>query len=192
MSTDLYVYFPELQADLLPRITARLAEFGMDCTIEPDFRLEDETHNGFLPIKVKMLSVGPAAWRGKEYLTGFECVLSDFSYVDEIKKIQNPPKPNFVQKLLFKTSQPIARKFIADQDTDDILKRCNKVFTINYHHSGEMISNAFAAVLAELTSGLVYDPQDDEYLLPQSALAEISALIEDPLSYSESELDQAD
>jgi hypothetical protein len=180
MSTDLSVFIPTLKDGLLHQISTRLTEFGVQCEFDPGFEIEDEAHNGFVSIRLKMLSVGDVAHRKESYLTGFECALSNFNYADELRKVQNPPKPNFLQKLLFKEGQSPPRQHLADPDVDKVLANCKKAFDISYDSiNAEMISNAFAAVLAELTTGVVYDPQDDKYLLPQAALALIPALIED-------------
>ncbi|MBN8662688.1 MAG: hypothetical protein J0M35_20135, partial [Candidatus Obscuribacter phosphatis] len=42
-----------------------------------------------------------------------------------------------------------------------------------------VISWAFAAVLAELTAGVVFDGESGEYLLPKAALATIPEIIAD-------------
>jgi hypothetical protein len=181
MSIDLNVYMPDVKAGLLSKLIARLADLGLDCEICPGFTLDKNSNDGFLPIRMRFVNAGPLSCRGKDYLTGFECSLSDFSYADELKKVQNPQKPNFLQKLLFQQSQPQSRNYISDPDTDDFLKKCKKVFQINYHHENEMlISFAFAGILAELADGIIHDPQVDDYIFPQSALADISALIDEP------------
>ena len=42
-------------------------------------------------------------------------VASDFDYAEELKQVRYPPKPNFVQKLLFKQAQAAGREFIKDE-----------------------------------------------------------------------------
>ena len=73
MSLDLYVYAPEFKAGLAARVTARLADFGLVCELSPGFDFDDETHGGFLPIKMRMVSVGPESCRDTDYMIGFEC-----------------------------------------------------------------------------------------------------------------------
>jgi hypothetical protein len=180
MSLDLCVYAPEFKAGLAARVTARLADFGLVCELSPGFDFDDETHGGFLPIKMRMVSVGPVSCRDTDYMTGFECGFSEFDFGKELKRVQNPPKPSFFEKLLAKQTKVEARKYLADQDIDRVLQNCRRVLEINYHRSDELvISWAFAAVLAELTAGVVFDRESGEYLLPEAALATIPEIIAD-------------
>lgn len=180
MSLDLYVYAPEFKAGLAARVIARLADFGLVCELSPGFDFDDETHGGFLPIKMRMVSVGPASCRDTDYMIGFECGGAEFDFAKELKSVQNPPKLSFFEKLLAKQAQVEARKYLADQDIDRVLQNCRRVLEINYRRSGELvISWAFAAVLAELTAGVVFDGESGEYLLPKAALATIPEIIAD-------------
>jgi hypothetical protein len=178
MSIDINVYLPEVKPGLGAKITARMAEFGIECETCPGFMVEDETRTGFLPIRFKLISAGPQQYRGKNYLTGFECGLSDFDYGEELEAVQNPPKPNFVQRLLFGQTEEMARQYLANQEMDNLLKNCKKVFEISYHDENQlMLSNLFAVILAEQTNGIYCDPQSGEYMMPQDALADIPTLI---------------
>ncbi|MCA0315619.1 MAG: hypothetical protein LCH63_17510 [Candidatus Melainabacteria bacterium] len=177
MSLDLYVYAPEFKAGLAARVTARLADFGLVCELSPGFDFDDETHGGFLPIKMRMVSVGPESCRDTDYMTGFECGFSEFDFGKELKRVQNPPKPSFFEKLLARQTQVEARKYLADQDIDRVLQNCRRVLEINYRRL--FISWAIAAVLAELTAGVVFDRESGEYLLPEAALATIPEIIAD-------------
>jgi hypothetical protein len=58
MSLDLYVYAPEFKAGLAARVTARLADFGLVCELSPGFDFDDETHGGFLPIRILFFHAG--------------------------------------------------------------------------------------------------------------------------------------
>lgn len=105
---------------------------------------------------------------------------AEFDFAKELKSVQNPPKLSFFEKLLAKQAQVEARKYLADQDIDRVLQNCRRVLEINYRRSGELvISWAFAAVLAELTAGVVFDGESGEYLLPKAALATIPEIIAD-------------
>ncbi|MCW5822330.1 MAG: hypothetical protein KIT34_05970 [Cyanobacteria bacterium TGS_CYA1] len=180
MSIDINVYLSGLPKDWIARVTKRLLEFGLECEVHPDYKSDYETHMGHLPIKMKLVNVGPAEAREKEFLTGFECAFSDFDYAEELKEVRYPAKPNFVQKLLFKQAQAPGREFIKDEITDDLLQSYSKIFAINYHHANEeLISHAFAAVLTELVSGLFNDPQADQYLPAKAAIDAIPGLIDE-------------
>ncbi|MBP7861574.1 hypothetical protein KA183_07820 [bacterium] len=180
MSIDLNVYLDGVPSDWIQQVTRRLVELGLECEVHPDYQSEYETHDGYLPVRIKLLNSGPTEARGKSYLTGFECAFSEFEYAEELKEVRNPPKPNFVQKLLFKQVQAPGREYIKDEPTDDLLQSYSKVFAINYHHESQiLIANAFAAALTELVSGLFNDPQGDVYLPAKIAIEAIPTYMEE-------------
>lgn len=180
LSIDLNVYLSGLPKSWNEQVTTRLLEFGLDCEVHPDYISDFESHDGFLPIRLKLLNVGPIEARSKNYLTGFECTFSDFDYAEDLKAVRNPQKPNFVQKLLFKQAQAPGREYIKDEITDDLLQSYSKRFEVNYHHeSNALIAHAFSAVLTELVSGLFNDPQGDVYLPAKVAINDIPAYIKE-------------
>lgn len=159
MSIDLNVYLSALPKDWIELVTKRLLEFGLECEVHPEYEAVYETHSGFLPIKMKLVDVGPLEARGKYFFTGFECVFSEFDYSEELTP---------------------GRELIKDEITDDLLRSYSKVFAVNYYSASEdLIAYAFCAVLTELVSGLFNDPQADSYMPAKTALDAIANLIDE-------------
>jgi hypothetical protein len=177
MSTDLSVYIPSTNNKVIAQIQRRLAEYGLECEFAPGTALFDE--DGFLPIHLKVVSEdAPESVRNKSVITGFECSTEDFDYHSELQLLKKGQKAGFFQKLLGLADDrrgDASKKHIASEEIDVVLKNCHKTFDINSHSLSEsLISNCFAAVLAEQASGVVYDPQSGEYMLPTDALARIA------------------
>lgn len=174
MSIDLNLYLNDVPGNWIEQVTKRLAEFGLVCEVHPEFESIYESHTGFLPIKMKLVNVGLAAARDKDYLTGFECAFVDFNYDEELRFIREPVKPALFEKVLLNKVQAAPQQYLKDEIIDKLLMGYSKRFEINWYQSNEeLIANAFAVVLAELTSGLLNDPQADTYYPAKEAIDSI-------------------
>jgi len=188
MGMDINIYTRSLSADLIPKIKKRFADFKMDIDFHPEFKFDEREDTGFLPIK---LNVQPGHSKSydkfdHEIMTGFELFISDFNYDDELRNLQSALSENksFLSKLFGgrKTTPPPGTSFMADQELDELLKHCKKDVMLNWkswNKSELRVSLFFAAILAELTNGVIYDPQDGRYLSGQQALETFPLEIED-------------
>jgi hypothetical protein len=175
MSLDINVYLPSiLTPDHLPSITRRLAELGLRCEFPSDFSFRD---TGNVPI-VLTLAIGPKEYRDQRFETGFEITLSDFNYAEELHAVRHPPRQGWLNKLIVGNQQQAARDFIASREMDKLLETCHHELLINCQEDF-LTPFAFAAVIAELTDGIIFEPQSGEYSEPKEALAQISELADD-------------
>ncbi len=175
MSMDINVYLPTpLDSDHIPLITRRLAELGLQCEFTSDFSFRD---TGFVPLKIS-LTIGPNEYRNQPFDTGFEMELSEFDYAKELNEVKNPPRQGWLNKLFVGNQQQAPRDFIASKEMDNSLKHCRHDLSINYRDD-ILTPFAFAAVIAELTNGIVWDSEEGEYLNAKDALKQISELAED-------------
>ena len=177
---DINIYTKGLSVDLLPKIKKRFADFNMDIEFHPDFKFDEQTDTGFLSLKLKVHNGHSKHYDdfGSDVLTGFELLFSDFDYGQELKNSQpqktTTEKKSFISKL-FGTNNSATQQqtFIADQQLDKLLKLCNKDLMLSWiarDKSELRISLFFAAILADLTDGVVFDPQNGRYLSGQQAL----------------------
>lgn len=68
--------------------------------------------------------------------------------------------------------------YIVDETIDAKLKSCNQDILMTFHlqtNSELRISLYFAVILAELTEGVVFDPQEDRYLTGEQASSTLGA-----------------
>lgn len=181
MSIDLYVYMPAFDASVVPRVLGRLLELGMDCEPHPDW--DFEKGNGYCPFRLKCLGeVGPESSRNKDIVSGFECCVIDFDYYKELDRLKNPPKLNFFQKYILQAPQlkPTPGEFLADREIDNVLKGCKKAFEITFRDDNILIWY-FSTVLAEVTNGIVYDPQGEVYQEAKSLLPTLADIRDEPI-----------
>lgn len=175
MSMDINVYLPTpLDSDHIPLITRRLAELGLRCEFESDFSFRD---TGFVPLKIS-LTIGPNEYRNQPFDTGFEMELSEFDYAKELNEVKNPPRQGWLNKLFVGNQQEAPRDFIASKEMDNLLKQCRQDLSIRYRDD-VLTPFAFAAVVAELTNGILWEGESGEYQNAKDALEQISELAED-------------
>ena len=187
MGMDLNIYTKGLSSDLLPKIKKRFADFSMNIEFHPDFKFDEQTDSGFCPIKLKLQSGHSKLYDkfGDDILTGFEINFDNYNYAEELKEIQsessNENKKSFLSNLFGnKDKTEIKDLYIENKTIDDKLKRCNKNLILNWQSGNKSelrISLYFGAILAELTDGVVYDPQNGRYLTGQQALGEFPSEI---------------
>jgi hypothetical protein len=178
MSLDLNIYTKSLSADLISKIQHRFLDFRMEISFHPDFKFDEKADTGFLPIKLKVLPGVSRNYDSLNYeiMTGFELLYDDYNYEEELKELADPiPKSASFFLSLFKRkgqAEP-ARNFVASKEIDDLLKYCKKDIMISWQSSNKSelrVSLFFAGILAELTHGVIYDPQKGRYLNAQQAL----------------------
>ena len=186
---DLNIYTKDISFNLIPKIKERFKDFKMDVEFHPNFKFDEKNDIGFLPIKLNV-ETGHSKKYDKidfEILTGFEIFFNDYDYVEELnenKKYENlPEKKSFFSKLFGKKKAEISENYyIANEELDKLLKSCNKNILINFktHNKSELrISLLFSAFLAELTNGVVFDPQNGRYLNGTEAIETFIFEIED-------------
>ena len=195
---DLNIYTKDISIDLIPRIKKRFKDFKMDIEFHPNFKFDQKKDVGFLPIKLNVDS-GFSKQYDKidfEILTGFEIYFNNYDYEEELsenKKYETlPEKKSFFSNLFGKKKTEFSENyFIADEELDKLLKFCDKDIFINFksHNKSELrVSLLFAAFLAELTNGIIFDPQNGRYLNGQQAIETFILEIEDyENSFSENE-----
>jgi len=175
MAMYINVYLPTtLDSTHIPAITRRLAELGLQYEFTSDFSFRG---TGFVPIKIR-LTIGPNEYRNQPFDTGFEMELSEFDYAKELNEVKNPPRQGWLNKLFVGNQQEAPRDFIANKEMDNLLKQCQQDLSIRYRDD-VLTPFAFAAVVAELTNGIVWDGESGEYLNAKDALEQISELAED-------------
>lgn len=178
---NITVYTKELTADLIPGIIKRFADFHMHIAFHPAFKFNEQADAGFLPAKLKVLPgfSNPYDTIDYEISCGFEIYFSNYDFAEELKTIQQQvhktERRSFLSRLFSSNKAPTqdAINFIADEETDKLLKNCKKIIMINWKPWGKSdlrISLFFAAIVAELTNGVIYDPQDGRYLSAAQAL----------------------
>lgn len=181
MGMDINIYTKGLSADLIPKIKKRFADFHMEIEFHPEFKFDEQTDTGFLPIKLKVHSGHSKHYDSIDFeiMTGFELLFSNYDFDEELKSTQQQVSPkeskSFLSKLFggSKTATPTAISFVADSELDKLLKGCKKEVILNWkswNKSELRISLFFAAILAELTDGVIYEPQNGRYLNGQQAL----------------------
>lgn len=182
---DVNIYTANLSVDLIPKIKARFADFHMDVEFHPNFRFDEREDAGFLPIKLQMHK-----GRSKNYddfgdavLTGFELYINHFDYTQELNKLypttKDKTKGGAFSKI-FGTAK-LNSKFLINEKLDGYLKMCDKNVLLNFkswNKSELRVTLFFGAILAEITSGIIYDPQGGTYFRPEEALEIFSADIE--------------
>lgn len=190
MGMDINIYTKEFSADLIPKIKKRFADFHMDIEFHPEFKFDEQTDTGFLPIKLKVHPGHSKQYDNidHEIMTGFELLFSDYNFDEELKNAQQQAaqteSKSFLSKLFSssKTATPTAISFVADNELDKLLKHCKKDVMLNWkswNKSELRISLFFAGILAELTDGVIYDPQNGRYLSGQQALQTFPLEIDD-------------
>lgn len=190
MSIDLHVYVPSLSHEMIPAVIKRIKVAGVECELEPGSVLLDES--GFLPIRMRIVSpAAPAQIRGQDLITGFEYGVKNFDYTSELKQKTKREPVGILQRLFgggasrSNSSEP---KFVANSEIDKILNNCKQAVVFNTHRESEwLISNCFAAALAEIGNGIVYDPQSKDWMLPESAFKLVSDEIQNCDTISECE-----
>jgi hypothetical protein len=190
MGMDINIYTKGFTADLIPKIKKRFADFHMDIEFHPEFKFDEQTDTGFLPIKLKVHTGHSKQYDNidHEIMTGFELLFSDYNFEGELKNTQqqvaSTEKKSFLSKLFggSKAATPTTISYVADNELDKLLKDCKKDVMLNWkswNKSELRISLFFAAILAELTDGVIYDPQNGRYLSGQQALQTFPLEIEE-------------
>jgi hypothetical protein len=178
---DINIYTKGYSEDLIPKIKKRFEDFHMDIEFHPEFKFDEQSDTGFLPIKLKVYSGHSTQYDNinHEIMTGFELLFSNYNFAEEIKNIQQQQAATESKSFLSffwggrKTAPQQSISFIADNELDKLLKLCKKDVMLSWkswNKSELRISLFFAAILAELTDGVIYDPQNERYLSGQQAL----------------------
>lgn len=186
---DLNIYTKDISFHLIAKIKQRFKDFKMDVEFHPNFKFDQKNDVGFLPIKLNF-EAGHSEKQDTidfEILTGFELFFNDYDYEEELNETKKYEilleKKSFFSKLFGKKKAELTDAyFIANEALDQQLKCCNTIIHLNFktHNKSEMrISLFFAAFLAELTNGVVFDPQNGSYLSGKDALEKFIETIAD-------------
>lgn len=174
MSTDLNVYVPALDRELLPKLKRRLIDFGMECEFHPDFAFDQETDSGFLPIKMRVSSSDAQHYPDFEILTGIEIFIDDYDYGEELAQMASSAGDEHHHSGGLQQGALAPCPYVVSKEIDEVLKGCRKLAAIVIQSSpvcGFRTGLYFAAILAELTSGIIFDPQKGRFVTAGDAIA---------------------
>lgn len=149
---------PQIDDTVIPKWIERMNQMGMECEIYPGFSFEN--HSGFLPFKIRIENPKNPNLVNKEFITGFEFYLDEFSLEDELESLK--PQKTFFQKV-FKNDQEEKAVFISEE-IDVRLKRCKKVMNFNWGAADTFelrMASLSSAILSELTDGVCCYAADD-------------------------------
>ena len=173
---DLNIYTKNLTPDLISRIEKEFETKSMQVEFHPDFKFDEEDDEGFCPIKLKVKNGQSKYYDSFKYdvLTGFEIYFEDYNYQEEFKEKEKKNRSSFI-KNLFKSAKKTndSETYLVEKEIDKQLKTCDKKVTLNWQSQNKSelrISLLFGAILANLTEGIVYDPQEGSYFTGEKAL----------------------
>lgn len=168
MSMSVVVYCNSISKELLPLMLKRLNDYDMKVEIHPKFKFDEEEDDGFLPFKFQLINPKLNILKNKILKSGFELYFDEFD-LNEIKN-ENQPKLSFLDKLLKRKNEEY---IFAPKSIETKLLDCKKEISFVFH-TNDTFEFRFAlltsAILAELTNGLVYYPEDDSWLNYEEAL----------------------
>ncbi|WP_290790811.1 hypothetical protein [Flavihumibacter sp. UBA7668] len=178
---NISIYTKGFSAGLIQQIKNRFADYKMDIEFHPSFRFNEQTDQGFLPIKLKIQPGSIARYDHIDYeiLTGFELIFSDYNFEEEVKGIQQQAQLTASRSFISRLFGGSKKKSTAEDDSFagmehiERLMNCRKYILLkwmSWNKTELRISLYFAAILAELTDGVIYDPQSGRYLSGQQAL----------------------
>lgn len=178
---DISIYTRDISVDLISKIKNRFKEFHMDIDFHSGFKFDEKRDNGFLPIQLKVHKGYSTKYDEIDYeiISGFELFFTDYDYNEDLKNIReyanSAKRKSFFLRLFgqSKVLETMPISFVADAELDPLLQDCNKVLLLNFkswNKSELRVSLFFAAILAELTNGVVYDPHNGRYLSGEQAL----------------------
>lgn len=150
MSIKVSVYVPSLSEELLPLISGRFHDLGMDCQFHPEFSLDPSKEAGMLSVRLRVNAPDSSPYSDTDMLSSFEISFKQFHYKSPVAL-----SPAVNEKLKTCTMQVIVRMHATP----------TSAFRTGLY---------FAAFLAELTDGIVYTPRFDKYLEPQEALEQFT------------------
>ena len=186
---DLNIYTKELSIELIPKIIKRFKDLKMDVEFHPDFKFDQKKDVGFLPIKLGVEKGVSKQYDKIEFdiLTGFEIYFNDYDYEEElaenIKYEKLSEKKSFFSKLFGKKEMKQSENnYLENEEIDKILKKCDKDIFITFKSQNKSelrISLLFASILAELTNGIILDPQNGRYLNGKEALEKFTLEIDE-------------
>ena len=184
MPMELDIFTSGLSADLLPQMKKRFLDFSMEVEFHHDFKLDHEKDAGFCPIKLTVDKGHSTLYDhfGKSVLTGFELFFDVYNYSTTLKETQEGrlrnSKGSFLSKIFGKSGlQSIAKETIVERRIDEGLQKCRHVLNLNWQLANKSelrVSLFFAAILAELTDGIVYDYNNERYHTGEAALLAFS------------------
>lgn len=189
MGMNLSVYTKNLSSELIPQIVNKFSEYHMLIELHPDFSFDEGKDQGFLPIKLKMMPGYSTVYDKMDYdiSSGFELIFSDYDYEEDLKSVQDHSaveNRSFISKLFGGAKKPKSTpdSFVAGKEKDELLRNCNKYILLDWkswNKSELRVSLFFAAILALLTDGVVYDPQVGRFLTGPEALASFPKEVEE-------------
>lgn len=171
MSYDLIVYVNEIDNSIIPKWLIQFEKFNLQCEMHPDINLDE--HSGFLPFKVKILKSEIPDLLNHDYITGYEMYISDYSYDQHIKEINEMKtnKQSFFDKLFKKEIKTMEVKL--PKEFEPQLKQVkNEIcFNASFSQTLEIIMAWYSgAILINLLDGIIYDPQTGEYHDKENAI----------------------
>lgn len=189
MGMNLSIYTKNPSSDLIPKIIERFSEHHMLIEFHPDFSFDEGKDQGFLPIKFRMKPGYSTIYDQIDHdiISGFELIFSEYDYNEDLMSVQeqNTVESRSLLSKLFgggKKSKPAPETFVASMELDKLLKNCRKSVLLDWkswNKSELRVSLYFAAILADLTDGVIYDPQSGRFLTGSEALESFPQEIEE-------------
>jgi hypothetical protein len=129
MGIDVNIYTKGFSVDLIPEIKKRFSDFQMYIEFHPEFKFDEQTDTGFLPIKLKVYPEHSKHYDNIDYeiLTGFELFFSDYDFEEELKNIQpeavQSENRSFLSRLFGSNNAalPTTISFVANEQLDKLL-----------------------------------------------------------------------
>jgi hypothetical protein len=149
MSIKICTYVPTVSEEVLPRIAARFADFGMDCQFHPNFAMDPSRNVGMVFVRLRVMGDDVPQYKDLDLLSKFEIAFKDFRYTAPV------------------STNPVI---------NERLKRCKTMVVVRVHANPTSSYRAglyFSTFLAEANDGVVYIPQSDQYLEPAQALVQL-------------------
>ncbi len=172
---DLKIYTKNLTPNLISKIKKEFETNSMQVEFHPEFKFDEENDEGFCPIKLKIENGQSIYYDSFKYdvLTGFEIYFENYNYQEEFEEKEKKNRSSFI-KNLFKSGNKsdCSETYLVEKQIDKKVKNCDKKVTLNWQSQNKSelrISLLFGAILAKLTKGIVYDPQEGSYFTGENA-----------------------
>ena len=162
MGYELNLYLKKVDDSIISQWVGMLLDMGMRCEIHPDFSFDNQS--GFLPFKIESANISIPNHDGIPFISGFELDIYDYTY--NLEKQQTDETLPFWKKVFGKrkgTETKDKAAAVAEQKIRNSSKEL--VFRVSSQDVFEFpLSLYSAAIISSIEDGVIYDPQEDEYL----------------------------
>jgi hypothetical protein len=155
---DLSIYLKSVSDDGIKKWEERFVDTKMKVEVHPEFSFFN--YSGFLPFKVHFDEPSVSLLSNKDWLSGFEIYIGDYSFDDAKKEAQ--PKKSFIKSLFSSTKDDI----VVCKEIDSILSKCKKEITLRWGTQDTLelrMAVLSSAILMEVFEGVCFDPQEGRW-----------------------------